>query len=111
MLITRAVLCGTMLLSADLAVAQSPFDGVWNVTVVTNAGSCEPKLSYPVVVADGRVTGSPDITGSIGRAGNVRVSIRGAYANGQLNGSAGSGKWNSAAAGMPCSGRWEASRG
>ncbi|HEY0330502.1 MAG TPA: hypothetical protein VGC77_15565 [Rhodopseudomonas sp.] len=111
MLLTRAVLCATMLLSTDLAVAQSPFDGVWHVTVVTKAGSCEPKLSYPVVVTDGRVTGSPDITGSIGREGNVRVSIRGAYANGQLNGSAGSGKWNSAAAGMPCSGRWEASRG
>jgi hypothetical protein len=40
----------------------------------------------------------------------VRVSIAGAYANGQLNGNSGSGKWNGASAGVPCSGRWEASR-
>ncbi|MBB5047729.1 hypothetical protein HNR60_002486 [Rhodopseudomonas rhenobacensis] len=112
MLMTRAVVCGALLLTAGSALAQkSSFDGVWNVTVVTKAGSCEPKLSYPVVVTDGRVTGSPDITGIVGREGNVKVSIRGAYANGQLNGSAGSGKWNSAAAGVPCSGRWEATRG
>jgi hypothetical protein len=50
------------------------------------------------------------VTGSIGREGLVRVSIRGAYANGQLSGNAGSGKWNGASAGIPCSGRWEASR-
>jgi hypothetical protein len=38
------------------------------------------------------------------------VSISGAFANGQLSGSAGSGKWNGASGGIPCSGRWEASR-
>jgi hypothetical protein len=50
------------------------------------------------------------VSGSIGREGLVRVSINGAYANGQLNGNTGSGKWNGASAGIPCSGRWEASR-
>ena len=46
----------------------------------------------------------------IGREGVVKVSIQGAYANGQLSGNAGSGKWNGASGGIPCSGRWEASR-
>jgi hypothetical protein len=40
----------------------------------------------------------------------VKVSINGAYANGQLSGNSGSGKWNGASAGVACSGRWEASR-
>jgi hypothetical protein len=46
----------------------------------------------------------------VGQQGYVKVSIRGAYANGQLSGNAGSGKWNGASGGIPCSGRWEASR-
>ena len=51
-----------------------------------------------------------NVSGSIGREGLVRVSINGAYANGQLSGNTGSGKWNGASAGIPCSGRWQASR-
>ena len=34
----------------------------------------------------------------------------GAYANGQLNGNSGSGRWNGASSGIACSGRWDASR-
>lgn len=92
------------------AFAQTPYDGLWNVTVLTRAGSCEPSARYPLTVTDGKVSGAPDVSGSVGRQGIVRVSIGGAYANGQLNGNSGSGKWNGASAGIPCSGRWEASR-
>jgi hypothetical protein len=92
------------------AFAQTPYDGLWNVTILTKAGSCEPSARYPLTVADGRVSGTADVSGSIGPAGIVKVSIRGAYANGQMNGNSGSGKWNGASAGIPCSGRWEASR-
>src|ERR1700761_2922224 len=92
------------------AAAQSPYDGLWNVTVVTKTGSCEPSTSTTLTVSDGKISGAPDVSGSVGREGLVHVSIRGAYANGQLNGNAGSGKWNGASAGIPCSGRWEASR-
>jgi hypothetical protein len=94
------------------AAAETPYDGLWNVTIVTKTGSCEPSARLPVTVTDGKVSGSgADVTGSIGREGSVRVSIRGSYANGQLSGNYGSGKWNGASAGIPCSGRWEASRG
>jgi hypothetical protein len=98
-------------LTAAPASAQSPYDGLWNVTVVTKTGSCEPQTSTTLTVTDGKISGpGADVSGSVGREGLVRVSIRGAYANGQLNGNAGSGKWNGASAGVPCSGRWEASR-
>lgn len=93
------------------ALAESPYDGTWNVTIVTKSGTCEPTASSTVIVTDGKISSTgANVSGSIGREGLVRVSINGAYANGQLSGSAGSGKWNGASAGIPCSGRWEASR-
>jgi hypothetical protein len=93
------------------AIAQTPYDGLWNVTIVTKTGSCEPSTHSTLTVEDGKISASgANISGSIGREGLVRVSINGAYANGQLSGNAGGGKWNGASAGVPCSGRWEASR-
>ncbi|MDB5606641.1 MAG: hypothetical protein JWP25_3541 [Bradyrhizobium sp.] len=101
----------TAALTAAPATAQTPYDGLWNVTVVTKSGSCEPSTRSTLTVTDGKVSAAgADVSGSIGREGLVRVSINGAYANGQLSGNAGSGKWNGASAGIPCSGRWEASR-
>lgn len=97
--------------AAAPAFAQSPYDGVWNVTIVTKSGSCEPTANSTLMVSDGKISASgANVSGSVGREGLVRVSINGAYANGQINGNAGSGKWNGASAGIPCSGRWEASR-
>src|SRR5664280_1075701 len=97
--------------AAAPALAQTPYDGLWNVTVVTKTGSCEPQTRSTLTIMDGKVSaGGADVSGSIGREGIVRVSIGGAYANGQLSGNAGSGKWNGASAGIPCSGHWEASR-
>jgi hypothetical protein len=93
------------------AMAQTPYDGLWQVTVVTKSGSCEPQTRSTLTIADGKISAAgADVSGSIGREGLVKVSIGGAYANGQLSGNAGSGKWNGASAGIPCSGRWEASR-
>jgi hypothetical protein len=96
--------------ASSAAEATTPYDGVWNVTIQTRAGSCDPTASYAVTVADGKVSGPANVSGTVGRPGNVRVSIGAAYANGQLGGNAGSGKWNGASGGIPCSGRWEASK-
>ena len=111
----RRVLPVLLVLSAMIffavpAVAHTDYDGVWNVTVITRTGSCQPTASYPLVVTDGNVSGAADLSGSVGRNGVVRASLRGAFANGQLSGNAGSGRWNSASAGMPCSGRWMATK-
>jgi hypothetical protein len=103
------VLSATAMLAAP-AIAQTPYDGLWNVTVVTRTGSCQPTTSYPLLVADGKVSGAADLSGSVGQTGVVRASLRGVFANGQLSGNAGSGRWNAASAGMPCSGRWMATR-
>ena len=93
------------------AIAQTPYDGLWSVTIVTKTGTCEPTANSTLTVAAGKISGpGTNVSGSIGHEGLVRVSINGAYANGQLNGNSGSGKWNGASAGIPCSGRWEASR-
>ena len=112
----RTIFCSSFIaaaaaLAAAPASAQTPYDGLWNVTIVTKAGSCEPSKRSTLTVTDGKISAAgADVSGSIGREGIVRVSINGAYANGHLNGNAGSGKWNGASAGIPCSGHWEASR-
>ena len=103
-----SVLAGS---AAAPALAQTPYDGLWNVTIMTSSGSCEPTASSTLTVADGKISGAgANVSGSIGNGGLVKVSINGAYANGQLSGNAGSGKWNGASGGIPCSGRWQASR-
>ena len=89
--------------------AENSYDGLWQVTVVTKTGSCDAQTTSTVNVTDGKISGGP-VSGSVGSGGLVKVSINGAYANGQLNGNSGSGKWNGASAGVACSGRWEASR-
>ena len=109
--IAALLLASALTVSAAPAMAQTPYDGLWSVTIVTKTGSCEPSARSTLTVADGKISAAgADVSGSIGREGVVRVSINGAYANGHLNGNAGSGKWNGASAGIPCSGHWEASR-
>jgi hypothetical protein len=108
---TLSLAAAAATLAAAPAFASSPYDGLWTVTVVTKSGSCEPETRSTLTITDGKVSAAgADVTGSIGRQGLVRVTIGGAYANGQLSGNVGSGKWNGASAGIPCSGRWEASR-
>jgi hypothetical protein len=104
------LMLSAMTLFAAPALAQTDYDGAWNVTLITRTGSCQPTTSYPLVVTDGNVSGAADLSGSVGRNGVVRASLGGAFANGQLHGNAGSGRWNSASAGMPCSGRWTATK-
>lgn len=99
------------LLFSGVLIAGLAYDGLWHVKIVTKTGSCDPVAQYPLMVTNGKVSaGNADVTGSVGSQGYVKVSIRGAHANGQLNGNVGSGKWNGASGGIPCSGRWEASR-
>ena len=74
------------------AFAQTPYDGNWQVTIVTKSGTCEPTASSMLTVADGKITApGANVSGTIGSGGLVKVSINGAYANGQLSGNAGSG--------------------
>jgi hypothetical protein len=92
------------------ALAKTPYDGTWDVAVQTKAGSCESLARYRLVVQDGKVFGPGDVSGHVTNDGYVRVSINGSYANGQLESRSGSGRWNAASAGAPCSGKWKATR-
>jgi hypothetical protein len=109
MLIART-LTPLLLLVAGPALAQTPYDGLWDITVETRAGSCEPSAQFRLTVQDGKISGAANITGTVAREGMVRVTLNGAYAFGQLDGHAGSGRWNAASAGKPCSGRWQATK-
>src|SRR5258708_38893854 len=87
-------------LPAASAFAQTPYDGLWQVTVMTKSGNCEPSTSSTLTVTDGKISApGADVTGSIGRGGLVRVTIRGAYAHGPLRRNAGAGKWDGAPSG------------
>lgn len=109
--LSASLMAGATLAATAPASAQHPYDGLWNVTIFTQSGSCDRTASYPLTVTDGRVSApGAEVSGKIATSGVVRVAIGPAFANGQLTGNAGSGKWNGASNGVPCSGRWEASR-
>ena len=78
--------------------AGGGYDGIWNVLVITQAGSCDPAYSYPFRVSGGRIStmGPADVSGSVGRGGAVVVRIsaggRVASGNGRLGGSTGAGR-------------------
>ena len=93
------------------------YDGIWNVLIITQAGSCDPAYSYPFRVAGGRISaaGAANVSGSVGPGGVVAVRIsaggRVASGNGRLSGSTGAGRWTAMVSSGSCSGRWQATRG
>ncbi|NGX94464.1 MAG: hypothetical protein G4V63_04290 [Candidatus Afipia apatlaquensis] len=113
-----AALLTAAIVLATSAKAGSSFDGSWKVTIITQSGNCDPAYSYPVRVEGGRVSysgdGSFDISGHVGDAGAVNVTIaRGdqkASGSGKLSANSGSGQWSGKSSSMTCSGRWEATR-
>ena len=93
------------------------YDGLWNVLIITQAGSCDPAYSYPFQVSGGRISsnGAADVSGSVSGGGSVvvRISAAGAVAtgSGRLGGSTGTGRWSAKFSSGNCSGRWQATRG
>jgi len=93
------------------------YDGIWNVLIITQAGSCDPAYSYPFQVSGGRISsaGAADVSGSVGAGGGVtvRISAGGSVAtgSGRLGGSTGAGRWSARLSNGNCSGRWQATRG
>src|ERR1700716_1298771 len=94
------------------------YDGIWNVLIITQAGSCDPAYSYPFRVSGGRIStaGAANVSGSVGPGGVVTVRIsaggRVASGNGRLSGSTRGGRRGRAMVSSgSCSGRWQATRG
>ena len=99
------------------ATVAAGYDGIWNVLIITQAGSCDPAYSYPFRVSGGRIStmGPANVSGSVGRGGAVVVRIsaggRVASGNGRLGGSTGAGRWTARVSSGNCSGSWQATRG
>jgi hypothetical protein len=112
---------------AALAAAAAPggaaagksggYDGIWNVLIITQAGSCDPAYSYPFRVSGGRISsaGAANVSGRVGPGGSVavRISAGGSVASGsgRLGGNTGAGRWSAKVSSGNCSGRWQATRG
>jgi hypothetical protein len=97
------------------AASAASYDGLWQVIIITEAGSCDAAYSYPFRIAGGRITsaGSFDVSGRVSGGGvQVRISAGGSVANGtgRLGGGSGSGRWTARLSGGNCSGRWQATR-
>ena len=99
------------------ATVAAGYDGIWNVLIITQAGSCDPAYSYPFRVSGGRIStmGPANVSGSVGRGGAVVVRIsaggRVASGDGRLGGSTGAGRWTARVSSGNCSGSWQATRG
>ena len=103
-------------LAPGKARAAMPFDGNWTVSIITQSGSCDRTLSFPVSIVDGRLDGANGaLLGSVNTKGGLNATLGGGdrrgSASGRLTGNAGSGRWSGNATGASCSGRWTAQRG
>jgi hypothetical protein len=112
------LVAGAMLVTLIVAgpASAGSYDGLRNVIIITQAGSCDAAYSYPFRIAGGRITsaGSFDVSGRVSSGGGVqvRISAGGSVANGigRLGGGPGSGRWAARLSGGNCSGRWQATR-
>ena len=53
---TAVFVIGLATSAATSALAQQPYDGVWNVTIVTKTGSCEPSANSTLTVTGGKIS-------------------------------------------------------
>ena len=80
----RTCLCASALVLAGLAVAdpalaRSPYDGAWSVTVMTRGGACEPTSRYGVQISNGVVMagdGGAAVQGRVSPGGAVSVAVQ-----------------------------------
>jgi len=95
----------------------SAYDGLWSVSILTQAGPCDPSYRYPARIIGGQVTQAENdfsyqISGVVVSSGGIIVTVskggQNATGSGRLHGSRGGGHWS--AAGGQCYGTWSAVR-
>lgn len=103
--------------TAPAAIARTPFDGRWSVSIVTDTGTCDRAYRYALTIVNGRVTyddPSFNVSGHVDARGHVSVSVSAggerANGSGQLSGDYGRGLWSGYSSASRCSGYWEAER-
>jgi hypothetical protein len=112
-----AVVAAALLWTAHAATARTPYDGVWSVSIITDAGDCDRAYRYALHIENGRIfydDPSFDISGHVGARGQVSVVVRQgqqqARGTGRLSGNYGEGLWSGESSTNKCSGHWEAER-
>lgn len=96
---------------------SNAYDGLWSVSILTQAGPCDPSYRYPARIVGGHVLQvdkdfSYQISGNVIASGGIAVTVskggQSATGYGQLRGSSGGGRWS--AGGNACYGTWTAMR-
>jgi hypothetical protein len=91
------------------------YDGLWSVSIRTQAGPCDPSYRYPARIVGGRVLQADNdfsyqISGNVIASGGIAVTVskggQSATGFGRLHGSSGGGRWS--AGGDTCYGTWSA---
>ena len=96
---------------------SSAYDGLWSVSIRTQAGPCDPAYRYPARIVGGQIRQADNdfsyqISGAVASSGGIAVTVskggQSATGYGRLRGSTGSGRWS--AGGNTCYGTWSAMR-
>ena len=114
--VTAAAIAAALVATTPfLARAANSNDGVWSVTIITQAGNCPSTLRYGVRVDRGRVFAddqSYQVNGTVAPNGATRVTVtekgQSASGTGRLAGNRGAGRWRTSTG--DCSGQWTAGR-
>ena len=112
-ILARIALCVLSLSATPAAASAGPYDGSWNVKIVTEHGKCDSGVSLPMRVSNGSIASDLSvvkISGQVANDGNLSVHVgsglQNANGTGRLLQTSGSGTWK----GGPCSGIWTASK-
>jgi hypothetical protein len=114
--VTAAAIAAALVAATPFAArAANSYDGLWSVTIYTQAGNCPSSLRYGVRVARGRVLAdgqSYEVNGTVAANGATRVTVseqgQSASGTGRLSGNAGAGLWRTSTG--QCAGQWTAAR-
>jgi hypothetical protein len=93
------------------------YDGLWSVSIRTQAGPCSASYRYPARIVGGQVLQADNdfsyqISGAVVASGAILVTVnqggQSATGYGRLRGASGGGRWS--AGGNQCYGTWSAMR-
>lgn len=101
--------------TAGIAAANTPYDGRWSLSIVTERGACD-QYKFPVEINNGTVSfpGLNKASGRVTAKGGVSVFVsaagKTASGSGKLSMGSGRGRWTGSSGSERCSGTWTAQR-
>src|SRR5580692_8097141 len=105
------------LMAGSAALARTPFDGRWSVSITTNSGACDRGYRYRLNIENGQISydnPSVQVSGQVTPRGQVQVTVRAggqqAVGVGRMSPDYGEGSWSGQSSAGQCSGVWQAQR-